>query len=361
MAIKRGISKDMKIWALVGATLLTFLLGWILEQIGFKSQPAPGQAFVTVFTKEKAANVYLKATIHPTSPWKDWLTVRVNGPQAMKQNWLLVIQCPAVRAARTHTVGLYVEPGPQPPIVTSVVTVAQHVGTSWEGYLRCFPAQGSSNPTLTFADATLPALETDPAIAAAQEAPQLYAERDNSSHRIKELVEIFPPCPSATPTATMTSPAPTGTVSQRAPVSLPGRSAPTASAPSVNTTPSPNPPTSSCYLPQPLSTTPDVYRLPVSVATAEILKNANLSDYRVDSIFPPGQFGKGDQITWRGVSGLSPSLFVTNLTAEHRLNEYTFFSGVLFGICGGAIVTLLVEVIDIWRERHKKAGTAVAE
>jgi hypothetical protein len=104
-----------------------------------------------------------------------------------------------------------------------------------------------------------------------------------------------------------------------------------------------------------------VYQLPASVATAEILANVNLSGYRVDSMFPPGQFGRSGQITWQGISGLSPSLLVTNLAAEHLSNLYTFFSGVLFGICGGAIVTLLVESVDASRKRRAKNGPAVAE
>jgi hypothetical protein len=85
-------------------------------------------------------------------------------------------------------------------------------------------------------------------------------------------------------------------------------------------------------------------------------------------MFPPGQFGKRDQITWQGISSLSPSLLTTNVTAEHRLGVYTFLSGVVFGIGGGAIITLLVEGFDASRERRKKKeeeekekGSAVAE
>lgn len=350
----------MKLLILVAAVIVTAALGWLLQQIGFKSPGLPNQAFVTVFTKDKTANVSLRVKVHPTSPWQDWLAVRVNGPHGRRERWLLVVQCPAAPAAPAHKVKLYLEPGPQSPVAPVMVTASLHAGKSWGGYLGCFSETNQAN-SLSFANATLPALETDPAMAAAQVAPQMYAERDSSGHHIRGLVEVFPLCPSSSPAGTTISPAPTGTASQRAVVSTPGGLPSTASPPAVNTTSSPSTGTSSCYSQRSLGTTPDVYQLPASVATAEILKNVNLSGYRVDSIFPPGQFGESGQITWRGIRSLSPSLFVTNLNAEHKLNKYTFFSGVLFGICGGAIVTLIVEFVDARRERRSNAGAAVAD
>ncbi len=360
--MKLRIPKDMKLWSLIGAAVLTAWLGWLLEDIAFEPSGMPGQAFVTVFTKERTASVSLQAVIHPSSPWQDWLTVHVNGAHGMQERWLLVVQCPTVPAASAYTVGLHPEAGTQPSTTFATVTVSPHVGKSWAGYLRCFPArhQGSSSVALGFADATLPALETDPFMAAAQETPQLYVERDSSSHLIKDLVEVFPACPAASPTATTVSPAPTGTASQRPIVSARGRP-PASSPPTVSTTSSPNPGNSSCYSPQVVGTTPDVYQLPASVATTEILENVNLSGYRIDSMFPPGQFGNRDQITWQGISSLSPSLLVTNVAAEHQLNKYIFISGVLFGICGGAFVTLLVESFDVWRESRRKNGSVVAK
>src|SRR5258708_9671846 len=129
----------------------------------------PGQAFVTVFTKERITSVSLQAVIHPSSPWEDWLTVHVNGAHGMQERWLLVVQCPTVPAASAYTVGLHPEAGTQPSTAFATVTVSPHVGKSWAGYLRCFPArhQGSSSVALGFADATLPALETDPFMSAA--------------------------------------------------------------------------------------------------------------------------------------------------------------------------------------------------
>src|SRR5260370_1777915 len=184
-----------------------------------------GEALGTVFRKERTTSVSLQAVIPPSSPWEDWLTVHVTGAHGIKQRWLLVVQCPTVPAASAYTVGLHPEAGTEPSTAFAAVTVSPHVGKSWAGYLRCFPArhQGSSSVALGFADATLPALETDPFMAAAQEAPQLYVERDSSSHLIKDLVEVFPACPAASPTATTASPAPTGAVSQLPVLSAPGR------------------------------------------------------------------------------------------------------------------------------------------
>ncbi|MFI5079919.1 MAG: hypothetical protein ACHQCE_02520 [Streptosporangiales bacterium] len=370
--MKRKISRNVKLWLLAASVVVTFSLGWYLERIAFQPPGAPGQAFVTVFTKDRAANVSLKAIIHPSSPWEDWLTVHVDGVHGKPERWLLVVQCPAVPAAPEHTVGLYPEAGPQLSAAPSMVIASPHNGKLWKGYLRCFSAPGSSQTSLQaqlslsngvpgFSNATLPALETDPAMAAAQEPPQLYAERDNSSRRIADLVEVFPTCSQASPSATATiSPAPTGTASQQPSANAGGQPSSTA-PPTAQVTSSPNPGISSCYSPESTSTTPDVYRLPASAVTTEVLDNVNLSGYRIDSMFPPGQFGRSDQITWQGISSLSPSLLVTNLTAEHNLNRYTFFSGILFGICGGAVVTLLVESVDAWREARKREGPAVAE
>ena len=368
--MRRKISRNVKLWLLAVTVVITFLLGLYFEHIAFHPPGAPGQAFVTVFTKDRA-NVSLKAIIHPSSPWKDWLTVRVDGGHGKQESWLLVVQCPAVPAAPVHTVKLYPQAGPQLSAAPSMVMASAHTGKLWRGYLRCFSAPGSSQTSLQaqlsssngapgFANATLPALETDPAMAAAQEAPQLYAERDDSGHRIADLVEVFPTCSQASPSATATiSPAPAATASQQPSANTGGRPSPTA-PPTAQVTSSPNPGFSSCYSPESAGTTPEVYRLPASAVTTEVLDNVNLSGYRIDSMFPPGQFGRSDQITWQGISSLSPSLLVTNLTAEHNLNRYTFFSGILFGIFGGALVTLLVESVDAWREARKREEAAVA-
>jgi hypothetical protein len=91
-----------------------------------------------------------------------------------------VVQCPVVLAAPARTVALYPEADTQQPGSSATVTVSQHDGKIWAGPLGCFPAQdsqNSSNGASAFANATLPGLETDPAMAASQEAPQLYAER----------------------------------------------------------------------------------------------------------------------------------------------------------------------------------------
>jgi len=358
--MRRKISVNVKLCLLLASAVITFSLGWYLEHIAFQPPGAPGQAFVTVFTKEKAANVSLKAIIHPSTPWKDWLTVHVDGPHGQRESWLLVVQCPAAPPAPVHTVGLYPETGPQLSAAPSTVIASSHTGKFWRGYLRCFSAPSksqtalqaalsSSNGVPGFANATLPALETDPAMAAAQQAPQLYAEEDISGHRIADLVEVFPTCSQASPSATATT-SPVGNGGQPSP----------AGPLTIQATSSPSPGISSCYSPESTGTTPDVYRLPASAVTTEVLDNVNLSGYRIDSMFPPGQFGRSDQITWQGISSLSPSLLVTNLTAEHNLNRYTFFAGILFGVCGGAIVTLLVESVDAWRETRKGEGPAAA-
>jgi len=67
-----------------------------------------------------------------------------------------------------------------------------------------------------------------------------------------------------------------------------------------------------CYLPIRPGSVETKYNFPTSVTTAETLKNVNLTDDRVDSMFPPGQIG-ARTVTWQGVSRLSPSMSATNL------------------------------------------------
>lgn len=78
--MKRRMSRNLKLWLLAIAVVATFSLGWYLERVAFQPPGAAGPASVVVFTKDRAANVSLKAIVHPSSPWKDWLTVHVNGP-----------------------------------------------------------------------------------------------------------------------------------------------------------------------------------------------------------------------------------------------------------------------------------------
>src|SRR5262249_4635086 len=103
-------------------------------------------------------------------------------------------------------------------------------------------------------------------------------------------------------------------------------------------TSAPSPASAVCYSPVSPYTTGSEYQLPASVETTETLENANLSGYRVDSIFPPGQITRSDKMTWKGVAGLSPSISATSLSDERNNNRRLFTAGILFGVAGGVLV-----------------------
>jgi hypothetical protein len=105
------------------------------------------------------------------------------------------------------------------------------------------------------------------------------------------------------------------------------------------------------------STNPVLYHVPLSVETTETLENTNLSGDRVDSMFPPGQIKSNDQVYWQGVSGLSPSLTATNLAAEARDSEYSFFAGVLYGLGLGVIFAFVQVLLSAASEQREDRST----
>jgi hypothetical protein len=60
----------------------------------------------------------------------------------------------------------------------------------------------------------------------------------------------------------------------------------------------------------------------------------------LQSQFPTGQTDN-DTITWEGAAGLSPDIHVDNPSADSTANQAAFLSGILWGIVGGAGVSLV--------------------
>jgi hypothetical protein len=70
---------------------------------GFTLPPQPGQAYVTVFEQNPAAELQLAATIDATDPATD--TVTVTDLSGNPGRWLLVVECPSqVSASQGNTV-----------------------------------------------------------------------------------------------------------------------------------------------------------------------------------------------------------------------------------------------------------------
>jgi hypothetical protein len=348
-------------WLLVACGLVFVSVAGLLQHYAFPSQgTSSGQISVTVYVRNSTARLILKSFVYPNDPADDYLTINVAGPQGRMDPWLLVIQCPPQgRSIPKNQVQLFTEnassaqgakpviarPQPlrakkmqkiylgcfaAPPKHTLAIAPEQAIGIGFPcGYpflLRfgCFagPTGGTTPGTATgqTINVTLPTLEGDPAAQLPKVTTPVYAEED-ARGTIKDLVEVYQApgvvCPTAvstaTPTASVPTPSPAGT----------GTSVPTLTpSPAGNRT---------CYRPKSEKTSPTVYYIPASVQTTETLESTNLSGDRVDSIFPQGQLESG-QVTWQGNSGLSPSLTATNLAAESRNSEYTFFAGVLYGL-----------------------------
>ena len=79
----------------------------------------------------------------------------------------------------------------------------------------------------------------------------------------------------------------------------------------------------------------------------------------LQSQFPTGQTDN-DTITWEGAAGLSPDIHVDNPSADSTASHAQFMSGILWGIVGGAGVSLVdhLERVnhDLRKLRAKKTG-----
>lgn len=342
-------------WLFFIAALIFGVIAYVLQQSAFlNSASASGQISATVYVRAINARAILKSTVYPAAPQDDKLAVNVSGPGGARDPWLLVVQCPP-------------EPGlvlsPQVPMFSEstsgtqkigTVAVSVHDKTHWHGLLGCYVTpqgqQGQQAPVLkgqSF-DLTLPVLQQNPLAQSAQADTPLYVERRTSGQAgIADLVEVIQAPGSICPEA----PPPVGRL-QAAP--SPGSAAPTAPAPASASpalgSASPSPPAASavCYSAKARGTRPAKYFFPLSVATTETLADVNLSNDRIDSIFPSGQV-TSDQVYWQGASGLSPALSATSLSSAADASKATFFAGVLYGLAAGFIVPFIQRFPEDWK------------
>jgi len=213
---------------------------------------------------------------------------------------------------------------------------------------RCFTAWPSAAKSTSGVatgqtiNLSLPTLEGDPAAQLTQVATPLYAE-EGADAAIKALVEVY-----QAPGVVCPAPVPSTTPSPVAPSSAPGgngpSTAPASPSPRGHRRKRPHPQNATCYRPETPHTEAVAYHLPKSVVTIETLENEDLSGDRVNSMFPSGQIKSNSQIYWQGNDGLSPSLSATNLAAESRNSEYTFFAGVAYGL-GLSIIFAFLQIL----------------
>jgi hypothetical protein len=375
-------------WLLVVCGLIFCGVAYTLQQYAFPSQgTGAGQISVTVYVRNSAARLLLRSFVFPNDPADDYLAFSVVGPLGHMDPWLLVIQCPSERGfSPKHQVELFPENAQSgqgaerviafsqpahvqnkqwqvplgcfaaPPVQrtdtnTSGVTTEQTInvqtacGDAWLVRFGCYvaPPAGASTPgtaTGQTINVTLPTLEANPAAQLTKVTTPVYAE-ESARGTIRDLVEVYQApgvaCPTSMPTP---APSPTDTSSAASGDSTP---APSPSPAGPSPSPSPSLENGTCYRPKSINARAVMYQIPASVETTETLENIDLAGDRVDSMFPPGQIESNDQIDWQGISGLSPSLSATNLAAEARNSEYSFFAGVLYGL-GLSLIFAFVQI-----------------
>jgi hypothetical protein len=388
-------------WLLVVLGLMICGGAYLLQHAAFPRQgTTSGQILVTVYVKNRAARLQLESFVWPNDPARDHVLFSVTGVRGSPDPWLLVVQCPVVHGfSPQHQVNFFLEnvqSGQGPRRVIAVAQPPDVQKKSWKVNLGCFarPAARPKSETAGVAtdlraagglactsfwlrygcfaappspakrtsgiatgqtiNLSLPTLEGDPAAQLTQVATPLYAE-EGAGAAIKDLVEVY-----QAPGAVCSAPAPSPTASPVVTSSAPGQNspgtAPASASPGASASPSaspsghprrhgrPLPQNATCYTPKAPDTEAVAYHLPKSVETTETLENEDLSGDRVDSMFPTGQIKSNSQIYWQGNNGLSPSLSATNLAAESRNSEYSFFAGVAYGL-GFSIVFAFLQML----------------
>jgi hypothetical protein len=392
-------------WILLPLGLWICGFAFVLQQVGVPSLAASsGGVLVTLYVRNSDARLLLRSFVFPNDPAQDYLTFSVTTKAGLDDPWLLVIQCPTrIRFKPRHQVPLYLENASASPVGQRVLAFSQPRGVRKKNRhipLGCFTRpstqqkgsalsgiaaeQASSVSTLCGAawirfgcavaipalqasgiatgqviNVTLPTLEGDPAAQLTNVSTPVYAE-ETARGTIKDLVEVYQAPGVICPTPLPTPPPSPAQAHSAAQGENAADSSPTISPPSPSPSPSSGPspssspgPENGCYRPISKHTNPVIYHIPLSVETTETLENTNLSGDRVDSMFPPGQIRSNDQVYWQGISGLSPSFNATNLAAEARDSEYSFFAGVLYGLGLGVIFAFVQVMLGAASERRE--------
>jgi hypothetical protein len=332
------------LWIFLALTLTVTFIAYHLQQNAFpKSGASAGQISVTVYTRLSPSRLSLKSTVYPNAPQDDKLDVTVTGPRALSDPWILVVQCPSQPGASSrNTVRLYEESASGKQSEGNAI-VSVRARRHWRGLLGCY--QGSEmNPGLVKGqniNVTLPVLEQNPSAQSAPKDTPLYVERQEASKKIADLVEVLQAPGSICPSSESSSNPSQSARPSASPVvstATPAEKGPSPSSSPSNSSPTPGALGPACYKQVDSGTIATQYGFPASVATSETLKNVDLGDDRIDSMFPPGQITSDYRIIWQGVSGLSPSLSATNLSTAESASEATFFAGVFYGLGAGFLV-----------------------
>ena len=366
----------------VGAGIWAYLL----QQVAF---PAAGssaeQISATVYVEKLPAQVSLQSTFTPGNAINNVsFTVNVIGPTKAPDPWLLVVQCEAPSGKPwPWAIPLYSESGtadvPDPPQqVGSVILDRGPTNRHHHFNFTCFTGLTGQDQTSATViqdrdlNLSLPVLQQNPDAQPALAGAPLYIEQVAGNDRQAIEVQGLPgvPCPSPTPGPSSASssagssslssdtPSPSPTATSSPSLAATTSSSPVATSPpspSVTTSATPSPSAAACYTQISRGATSVKYSLPAptTVVTSEILNNVNLSDERIDSMYPQGII-TNNQVTWNGGAGLSPSLSATNLHSAERLNKDAFLAGLLYGIAAALAIPYLVEFYKVWHDERER-------
>ena len=373
MWLQKNIVKPVK---KVGLLTVFFLLAvgagiwaYFLQQVAF---PAAGssaeQISATVYVEKLPAQVNLQSTFTPGSPRNDVsFTVNVTGPNNAPDPWLLVVQCEAPTGKPwPWAIPLYSESGTAdaPDLPQPVGSVILNRGpTSRHSHFNFTCLTGLTGQDQTAAtvvrdrdlNLSLPVLQQNPDAQSALAGAPLYIERvAGKDQRVVEVQGVpGAPCPASTARSSSASP-PGGSSSSSSgtPPSSPTATSPPSLSATTSVTPSPS--AGACYTQISPGATFVKYSLPAptTVATSEILNNVNLSDERIDSMYPQGII-TNNQVTWNGAESLSPSLSATNLRSAESVQEDGFLAGLLYGIAAALAIPFFLEFYKAWQDERK--------
>jgi hypothetical protein len=331
-----------------------------LQGVAFPQAGSSGQPIsVTVYVKNLPAQVSLKSTFTPGGTANLTInSVTVTGPSKKTDPWLLVVQgtpCKALSGKpRPESVQFWSESVSGSQLTGNVVAVAGpaklpitfacSTGLAEQGQTVAQVIQGRD------LNLSLPVLEQNPD--SNSDVPNAPVYIESVAGKIKDLVEVQAvpgaPCPAVT-----AAPQPTGTAS-------PTDSGSATSSPSAPATASPTASggnAAACYAQHVPGATSVRYSFPAMVGTTEMLAGVNLSNDRIDSMYPTGGIAT-NLITWKGVAGLDPSLSATNLNSAAEQNKDAFWAGLLWGLAGGFAIPFVQECFDAWRNRTKDPPAA---
>ena len=329
---------------------------------------------MTVYVQKPQAHVNLVSEFLPGNLQDISLDVTVTAPKGHGGSWLLVVQCPASLGHPARGSIPFWSESPVGRQWAGGVLASVHSKSRWHGMFSCYTGLSEQGQTASTVikdrdiNLSLPALEQNPDSQSAQLDAPVYVENGTKKQGIENVVEVQgqpgSPCPAPSPSESPSGvPVSSATQSASASAAPSGAATSTSSGPPSSTvSAAPSSDTESCYTRVSPSAAFNKYYFPMedAITTSETLKNVNLSDDRIDSMYPTGQIAT-NTITWPGGSELSPSLSATNLASAERQNEDAFWAGLMYGIGAALALAFLQGFPEAWKTAKAAEAAEAAE